>query len=57
MFCITDIINSNSQAIVLGNRADLVEKSYDVKLIDDTAFLSGVVSRKKQIIPILTENV
>lgn len=56
MLAITDIINSNSQAIVLGNRADLVEKSYNVKLEENNAFLPGVVSRKKQIIPILTEN-
>jgi len=56
MLAITDIINSNSQAIVLGNRADLAEKSYNVKLEDNSAFLPGVVSRKKQIIPVLTEN-
>lgn len=54
---ITDIINSNSQVIVLGKEANLVEKSYDVKLENNTAFLPGVVSRKKQIIPVLTENV
>ena len=53
---ITDIINSNSQVIVLGKRADLVEKSYGVTLEDNTALLKGVVSRKKQVIPILTEN-
>lgn len=56
MLAITDIINSNSQAIVVGNRADLVEKSYNVTLEEDSAFLPGVVSRKKQIIPVLTEN-
>lgn len=56
MFVITDIINSNSQAIVLGNNSCLVEKAYNVKLENNTAFLSGVVSRKKQIIPVLTEN-
>lgn len=56
MLAITDIINSNSQAIVLGNKSELVEKSYNVKLEDNSAFLPGVVSRKKQIIPILTEN-
>ncbi len=53
---ITDIINSNSQAIVLGNKAKLAEKSYNVNLVENTAFLEGVVSRKKQIIPILTNN-
>ena len=38
VFLITDIINSNSQVIVLGSRADLVEKSYSVKLENNTAF-------------------
>jgi len=56
MLLITDIVNSNSQVIALGNRADLVEKSYGVKLEDNTALLKGVVSRKKQVIPIMTEN-
>lgn len=56
-FAITDIINSNSQVIALGNKANIVEKAYNVNLENNTAFLPGVVSRKKQIIPILTENV
>jgi len=53
---ITDIVNSNSQVIALGKNADLVEKSYGVKLENNTALLEGVVSRKKQVIPIMTEN-
>lgn len=56
-FAITDIINSNSQVIALGKEAILVEKSYNIELKNNTAFLPGVVSRKKQIIPVLTENV
>lgn len=53
---ITDIVNSNSQVIALGKRADLVEKSYGVTLENHTALLKGIVSRKKQVVPILTEN-
>ena len=56
MLLITDIINSNSQVIALGKAAGIIEKSYGVKLEDNTALLKGVVSRKKQVIPILTEN-
>ncbi|WP_304125713.1 manganese-dependent inorganic pyrophosphatase [Methanosphaera cuniculi] len=55
MLLITDIINSNSQVIVLGEHADIVEKAYDVKLEDNTALLEDVVSRKKQVVPIMTE--
>ena len=56
MLVITDIVNSNSQVIALGKNASLVEKAYGVKLEDNTALLKGVVSRKKQIVPIMTEN-
>ena len=56
MFLITDIVNSNSQTIALGKEASIVEKSYNVKLENNTAFLPGVVSRKKQVIPVITEN-
>jgi len=56
MFLITDIVNSNSQVIALGKSASLVEKAYGVKLENNTALLKGVVSRKKQVVPIMTEN-
>ena len=56
MLVITDIVNSNSQVIALGKNASLVEKAYGIKLEDNTALLKGVVSRKKQIVPIMTEN-
>ena len=53
---ITDIVNSNSQVIALGKNADLVEKAYGVKLEDNTVLLEGIVSRKKQVVPIMTES-
>lgn len=52
---ITDIVNSNSQVIALGKDAHLVEKAYNVTLEDNTALLKGIVSRKKQVIPVVTE--
>lgn len=54
-FAITDIINSNTQAIVLGEKSEIVEPAYNIKLENNTVFLEGVVSRKKQIIPVLTK--
>ena len=56
MLLITDIVNSNSQVIALGKDAGLVEKAYGVELVDNTVLLEGVVSRKKQVVPIMTEN-
>lgn len=53
---ITDVINNNSQVIAIGEKASIVEKAYNKSLEDDTMFLEGVVSRKKQMIPVLTEN-
>ena len=54
MFVITDIINSNSEAIVLGNRVDIISKTYDIK--DNIAIMPGVVSRKKQVLPLIEKN-
>ena len=55
MFVITDIVNSNSEAIVLGDKTDVVAKSYEIK--DNIIIMPGVVSRKKQIIPIIESNI
>jgi len=56
VFAITDIVNSNSEAIALGKRTDIVEKAYNVKLENNRTFLPGVVSRKKQMLPVMQEN-
>ena len=50
---VTDILENNSQIIVAGSRKDIVEKGFNIKLEDDMAFLPGVVSRKKQVVPVL----
>ncbi len=55
ILAITDILNSNSELIVLGNRTDIVEKSH--KLENDRVFLEGVVSRKKQLLPMVEKNI
>ena len=54
VFIITDIVNSNSEAIVLGDRTELISKSYEID--DDIAVMPGVVSRKKQILPLIEKN-
>lgn len=47
---ITDILENNSQIIVLGKQ-EIAEKAFNIKLENNTAFLPGVVSRKKQVVP------
>jgi len=54
---ITDILENNSQIIVAGSRKDIAEKAFEVKLEDNMAFLPGVVSRKKQVVPVLDKNI
>ena len=56
VLAITDILNSNSEILVLGEKANVVEKAFDVKLENNHAFLAGVVSRKKQILPNIDKN-
>lgn len=55
VFVVTDILNNDSVAIALGSKAAAVETAYNVKLDDNKAVLKGVVSRKSQIVPVLTE--
>jgi manganese-dependent inorganic pyrophosphatase len=55
LLVITDILNSDSVALALGNAQNTVEKAYNVTLDNNTALLKGVVSRKKQVVPVLTE--
>lgn len=56
VFAATDILNSNSKIISLGNDSNIVEKAYGVILDDHTAMLENVVSRKKQMLPKILEN-
>ncbi|MNH92927.1 Manganese-dependent inorganic pyrophosphatase [compost metagenome] len=55
LFVVTDILNNDSIGLALGKQADAVEKAYNVKLDDNKAVLKGVVSRKSQIVPVLTD--
>lgn len=50
----TDILDSNSELLVVGTPIAPVEAAFNVTLKDHRAFLPGVVSRKKQIVPQLT---
>ncbi|WP_028545659.1 manganese-dependent inorganic pyrophosphatase [Paenibacillus taiwanensis] len=55
VFVVTDILNNDSVALALGASANAVEKAYNVTLSDNKALLKGVVSRKSQVVPVLTE--
>ena len=51
VFAATDIINSNSKIISLGNDVPVVEKAFGISVDNNTAMLENVVSRKKQMLP------
>lgn len=57
VFAITDILNSNSEIIALGDRTDSVEKAFGKTFEDNRMFLEGVVSRKKQLLPDIDRNI
>ena len=51
----TDILNSDSVGVAVGPRASAVESAYGLTLEANRAQLKGVVSRKLQIVPVLTD--
>ncbi|MEF2025177.1 manganese-dependent inorganic pyrophosphatase [Streptococcus canis] len=53
---ITDIVNSNSEILAIGTNMDKVEAAFNFTLENNHAFLAGAVSRKKQVVPQLTES-
>lgn len=55
VFVVTDILNNDSVAIVLGSRSGIIEGAFQSSVVDNRVLLPGVVSRKKQIVPVITE--
>ncbi len=55
LFVVTDILTNDSTALALGKARSAVEEAYGVTLENNKAVLKGVVSRKKQIVPVLTD--
>ncbi|MER2227709.1 MAG: manganese-dependent inorganic pyrophosphatase [Carnobacterium sp.] len=52
---VTNILDSDSVVLALGNPINAVEEAFNVTLENNRALLKGVVSRKKQVVPQLTE--
>ena len=51
LFVITDILNSNSKGLYIGDAAPSIEAAFDQKIDNNVINLPGVVSRKKQVVP------
>ena len=54
-FCITDVINSNTYILYNENSKSVFETIFNIQDIYQGYQLKGVVSRKKQIIPLLMD--
>ena len=54
MLLLTDILVEGSQILVVGKKPEYVEKAFNVTLEDSMSFIPGLLSRKKQVIPPLT---
>ena len=52
---VTNILNSDTQLLVVGANTDKVEAAFGKKLENKRMDLPGVVSRKKQVVPPLTK--
>lgn len=52
---VTDIFKSSSLFIVCGEHKEVFSRAFNIKLNKGTAYLDKIVSRKKQVIPPLTE--
>ncbi len=55
MLLLTDVINATSEAFVAGPHPEYVEEAFHIELVDKQASLPGVISRKKQVVPVITE--
>jgi manganese-dependent inorganic pyrophosphatase len=54
-FVVTDILNNDSTAVAAGQVAEAAARSFGAEIVNGRISLPGVVSRKKQIVPVLTE--
>lgn len=51
----TDIIETSSEIIACGEGLDIINKAFNTTLVENSSYLPGVVSRKKQVIPPITK--
>lgn len=51
---LTDILKGGSLLLVAGQKKEVVSQAFKVKLEDSSVYVPGVLSRKKQVIPPLT---
>ena len=53
LLMLTDIMKEGTELLVATDDEAMIEKAFGVKPVDGKAWLPGIMSRKKQIIPFL----
>lgn len=51
---LTDIFDQSSEMVVVGNNKSLIAKAFGKTLVNNSFFAPGIVSRKKQVVPPIT---
>lgn len=51
LLLLTDIMKEGSELLIISDDEALAEKAFAVKTVDNKAWLDGVLSRKKQVVP------
>ena len=54
MLFVTDVLEEGSLVLCVGDEISLIEKTFGVSPIENSAYLPGIVSRKKQVIPMIS---
>jgi manganese-dependent inorganic pyrophosphatase len=57
MIMLTDIIEEGSEILFVGEDKELIAKAFNVHMENNSVYLPGVVSRKKQVVPPLSSAV
>ena len=55
LLMVTDILDEATDLIVVGDKEELIEKAFNATIVDSSAYLAGVMSRKKQVVPPLAK--
>ena len=53
LLMLTDVLRGGTELLAVGD-VESVEQAFNVKVVDHSAFLPGVISRKKQVVPALS---
>ncbi len=51
---VTDILKEGSELLYVGADKGLIEKAFNVQLGENSVYISGIVSRKKQVVPFIS---